>query len=327
MRRLALRVLTAIQLTRLTMAFGAVSDLWFVILLSRAGGGAGVDANTPVLTMSLGSALVAGAVVAVGLFGFGAALNDLLDARHDTAFSPDRPIPAGRIRTGQVAVVTIGSLLVAMVGATALGQTSLLITALTAGGILFYNATAKHIPAVGLVTIGLVHALHMLIPNEHLAFMLPVWLVMTHAVLIAAAVYRLEDKRPRLSGRSLASAGIGYLFWSALILSLGAWRAGESGLWPIATSPWRVLVPMATAALFVVVARRKTTGVTNRVAAEKLRRYGAMWQSLYGAAWLFAAGLSAPAVWIGLFALAGFVGMTIIKEINGLTGRPIAYRG
>ena len=30
------RFLTAIQLTRLTMAFGAVSDVWFVVLATRA---------------------------------------------------------------------------------------------------------------------------------------------------------------------------------------------------------------------------------------------------------------------------------------------------
>jgi hypothetical protein len=29
-------MITAIQLTRLTMAFGAVSDVWFVILLTQA---------------------------------------------------------------------------------------------------------------------------------------------------------------------------------------------------------------------------------------------------------------------------------------------------
>ncbi|MFB3139242.1 MAG: hypothetical protein ACE10B_08485, partial [Phycisphaerales bacterium] len=31
-----IKLITAIRLTRLTMAFGAVSDVWFVILLSEA---------------------------------------------------------------------------------------------------------------------------------------------------------------------------------------------------------------------------------------------------------------------------------------------------
>ena len=61
-------------------------------------------------------------------------------------------------------------------------------------------------------------------------------------------------------------------------------------------------------------------------AAEKLKRYGAMWQALYGAAWLAAIGLPVQAMWLGLFALAGFAGMTLIKEITGFSDRPVAYR-
>ena len=85
----------------------AVSDVWFVILFTQA---RPEYAGVPVHEMGTFSALLAGGVVAVGLFAYGAALNDVLDARHDSAFSPDRPIPAGRIRIGQAIVVTVGSL-------------------------------------------------------------------------------------------------------------------------------------------------------------------------------------------------------------------------
>ena len=51
-----------------------------------------------------------------------------------------------------------------------------------------------------------------------------------------------------------------------------------------------------------------------------------MWQSLYGAAWLLALGLHAEAFWIGAFAVAGFSTMTVIKELTGLSGHPVAYR-
>ena len=44
----------------------------------------------------LSGVLLVGAVVAIGLFGFGGALNDLLDARHDSAFSPN-PAETGRM--------------------------------------------------------------------------------------------------------------------------------------------------------------------------------------------------------------------------------------
>jgi hypothetical protein len=320
-RRFLLRLITAIQLTRLTMAFGAVSDLWFIILLTRA---LPEYAGVEVHSMDLLGALAAAAIVAVGLFAFSSSLNDVLDARHDSAFSPERPIPAGRIRVSQAIVVTAGSLMVAVVAGLAFGKVPLLLTVLTAAGILFYNAAGKHVPAIGLIVIGLVHALHMLIPNPQLTFTLPVWLVMTHAIGIAAAVHVFEDKRPRLSRHAIAGTVAGYVFWSVVIIGSGVWRGS---LWPPETSPLGLAWPFLAVVGFIVVARRKTARVPGRSAAEKIKRYGAMWQSLYGAAWLLALGLVTPAMWIGALAIAGFITMTIIREAYGLTGRPVAYRG
>ncbi|MCA9295405.1 MAG: hypothetical protein KC983_02790, partial [Phycisphaerales bacterium] len=116
MKKTFIRIVSAAQLTRLTIAFGAISDIWFVILLTRAENGAALDAGEPGLAtdMTLGMMLLAGAVVAMGLSAYGASLNDVLDARHDTVFSPDRPIPAGRIKIGQAVVVTVGALLLAI---------------------------------------------------------------------------------------------------------------------------------------------------------------------------------------------------------------------
>src|SRR5262245_39454319 len=149
-QRLILRIITAIQLTRLTMAFGAVADVWFVILITRSHG----EYNyLPVYGMNLSWALLAGATVAIGLFAYGASLNDVLDARHDETFSPERPIPAGRIRLGQAIVVTVGALIVAMLGGIQMGIGAAAMTLMTATGILFYNAAGKFIPAIGLITV------------------------------------------------------------------------------------------------------------------------------------------------------------------------------
>ena len=321
MHRLVLKLVTAIQLTRLTMAFGAVSDVWFVIFYTKA---RPEYADVPVYAMHLMPALLAGVVVAVGLFAYGAALNDVLDARHDSTFSPDRPIPAGRIRLGQAAVVTVGALMVAVVGGNALGTWALWMTLLTGAAILFYNATGRFIPSVGVVTIGLIHAAHMLIPNHQITLTLPVWLVMTHAMVIAIAVHRLEDKRPRLSRRALVAIAFGWVTWSTLLLGAGVLRSGR--IWPEHLSLLNLFFPMCAVIGFLAVAWWKAGGVPGRIAAEKLKRYGAMWQSLYGAAWLLALKLETEALWIGLFAIAGFTAMTVIKEVTGLTDRPIEYR-
>ncbi|MHC5115083.1 MAG: UbiA family prenyltransferase [Planctomycetota bacterium] len=315
-------MLTAIQLTRLTIAFGAVSDIWFVILLTQAS--ADYVGLVPVRHMALAPALAAGAVVAVGLFAYGASLNDILDVKHDSAFSPQRPIPAGRIRVGQAIVVTVGALIVAVVGGAAMGTGSLYITLVTAIGLLFYNATGKYIPTVGIVTIGLIHAAHMFIPNHQLSFTLPVWLVMTHSMAISAAVHVLEDKRPRLERRAIVATVCAWLFWSVLVLGAGA--LSSDGIWPDEASLSGAVYPAATVVGFIFVAWWKARRVPGASAAEKLKRYGAMWQALYGASWLLALGLITEAVWIGVFAFAGFVAMTVIKELTGLTGDPITFR-
>jgi 4-hydroxybenzoate polyprenyltransferase len=320
-RRLILRIITAIQLTRLTIAFGAVSDIWFIILLTRANED---YVMVDVYHMELVPALLAGAVVAVGLFAYGASLNDVLDARHDSTFSPDKPIPAGRIKLGQAIVLTVGSLIVAVLAGAGMGTWSVCIALFTAAGLLFYNATGKFIPAVGVITIGLVHAAHMFIPNHELAFTLPVWLVMTHTIVIAAIVHVLEDKRPRIDRRAVAAMAAGWVFWSVIIL--GAGGVSVDGLWPDGADPSGAIWPALAVVAFVVMAWWKTSRVAGRAAAEKLKRYGAMWQSLYGAAWLLALGLAKEALWIGLFAVAGFIAMTLIKELTGLTGRPISFR-
>ncbi len=320
MQGVFVKLLSAIRLTRLTMAFGAISDIWFVILLSRVSGDyPGLD----VATMPLGLALTAGAVTAIGLFAYGASLNDVLDVRHDSTFSPDRPIPAGRIKIGQAIVVTVGALIITVLAAAAMGRLALWIMLLVAAAILFYNAAGRFIPSVGVVTIGLIHAAHMLIPNARLSFTLPVWLIMTHAMGISAAVHILEDKRPRLENRGLAALGVGWLFWSAVVIGYGIWR---DGLWPGHTPWWNIFWPGAALVVFLIVCIWKTAGVEGTSAAEKLKRYGAMWQALYGAAWLVALGYEMQAAALTVLAICGFTAMTLIKEITGLSGRPIVYR-
>jgi 4-hydroxybenzoate polyprenyltransferase len=322
--RTLLRIITAIQLTRLTMAFGAVADVWFVILLSKYHTTHARYLNLPVHDMNLIAALLAGATLAIGFFAYGASVNDVLDVRHDSAFSPDRPIPAGRIRMGQAIVVTVGALIVAMLGSIAFGKEAALVATMAAALILFYNAAGKHIPAIGITTVGVIHAAHMLIPNYQLSFTLPVWLVMTHSMVIAALVHRLEDKRPVLSARSLVATAIAWAGLSALLL-WAAVRRGE-GLWPDASGLIAILYPLCAVMAFVFVAWWKATGVQGKAAAEKLKRYGAMWQALYGSAWLLALDLPTQALWIGLVAFAGFSAMTLIKEVTGLSDRPVAYR-
>ena len=58
---------------------------------------------------------------------------------------------------------------------------------------------------------------------------------------------------------------------------------------------------------FLVVCIWKAGGVKGSAAAEKLKRYGAMWQALYGAAWLLALGYLPQAAGLAALAVAGFL--------------------
>ena len=124
---------------------------------------------------------------------------------------------------------------------------------------------ALPISSVGSITIGLIHAAHMLIPNARLTFTLPVWLVMTHAMAIATAVHMFEDKRPRLTTKGIVAIAIGWLFWSLLIVGAGWVR---HGLWPDDVPWWSLAWPALAVAGFIVVARWKTTVVSAPAAAK-----------------------------------------------------------
>lgn len=322
-RSIPARLLGTAQLTRLAMAVGAVGDVWFTVLFSR---GQEQYSFVPVYELPVWVALACSAVVATGLFTFGASLNDLLDARYDSAFSPDRPIPSGRIKPATVGIVIAGALIAAVLGAIPFGMGALILTLIVAAGVLFYNATGKHVPAVGVVVIGFMTALHMLIPNSELTFTLPVWLTMTHAMTITLAIYILVRKRPYLSRRSFIFIGVGYVSLSIIILLVGWHQGHDAGWWPNESSPVGVIWPLLTVVAFALVARKKISGVSTRSAAEKLARYGAMWQCLYAAAWLLAVGVLDGALLLGLLAVAGFTAMTMIKEFGSLITTPPKYR-
>ena len=318
------RLLTTLQLTRVTLVFGAIGDLWFTILYTRTDDR---YSYLPVFNeLSLSGALTAGACVSAGLFAFAASLNDVLDFRHDSAFSPERPIPAGKIRSSQAAVIAVGSLLVAVASAVPFGSGGLLLTILTAGAILFYDAAGKHVPTVGVLLAGLIHSAHMMIANVELAFTIPVWLIFTHTVVVACLVHRFEEKRPLLNRKSFVVIGIGWLAWSALILGMGANRGASGGFVPENFDFFTLVFPLIAVLGFAAVAVQKVKNVRRNVAAEKLKRYGSMWQSIYAATWLAGCGLWPEAFGMAVFAILGLLVMTILKEVNGLGTSPVGYR-
>src|SRR4051812_12367862 len=222
MRGALLRIAPVLHLTRVTTAFGVVANTWFVILWSLAN--RDHEPGAAALTQApLWVELLAGALVALGLFGFGAALNDILDLKRDRTLHPERPLASGEISMeGAIAFVVI-AMISAVLGATAFGTGAALLTLVLQGAILAFNAAGKFIPAVGLVSLGLIYAGHMVVPNVALRFLWPVWLVMTHALAVGLITHRMARKVPRLSRRALFAALLGWAFWSGAIFWV-QWR-------------------------------------------------------------------------------------------------------
>lgn len=327
MRRTLLRLAPILHLTRVTTAFAAIANSWFIILWTRASAPHERGPET-LFAQPEWLLLVGGALNALGVFAYGAALNDLLDIRRDRTLHPDRPLPTGAISMEWAVGIVGATFMIAVIGASILGMEAVLLTVLVASAILFFHAAGKFIPALGLVLLGLIYAGHMVAPNLHVVFVWPVWLVMTHSLVVGGLTHVIGRKVPAVSRRAMAAAVAGWAFWTGIMLTAGWWRGrGEGGLWPEWVNPWAATGPALLIVLFGITAWRKVRvhGMTSR-AADKVARYGALWQALFAVAWLWGQGYQREAVIAGILTGAGFLGMTVLRELYGLVEQPVGYR-
>src|SRR5205085_1797288 len=101
------------------------------------------------------------------------------------------------------------------------------------------------------------------------------------------------------------------------MFTVGWWRnRGEGGLWPDWVPLFAGIAPLLLGLSFAVLVWRRVhlLGRGPRV-AEKIARYGSLWLSLYGAAWLFAAGLTMGGWALAGLAILGILGMTLLREV------------
>lgn len=287
------RILHLLQLARFGTAFTAVSNLWVMAFLAL--GLETPEQRPPYLqAFPLPLSLFLLAVMGLGVHIYGVSLNDILDARRDRLFSPDKPIPAGRIRPSHAIALTFLSLMLAILAAVALGTPTAVICILASAGILFYNGFGKFFPATGLITLGLVRAGMMAAANPQVGFAWPIWLNLTHAVACLALVHRLEGKRPRLLAPQAWALCAGWLFWTFCLLAFMGLR---HAFVPHASGVW--IGPILAAAVFAALAYYRVSTLTHRAGSrrrtlENLDQLSLLWLILYDAAWLLGAGLYLP---------------------------------
>jgi len=329
MTSLIARLSPLLHLTRITAAFAVTGNIWFVVLWTRYMEAEREAANA-VRGIATGStslliALLGGLFVAIGFYAFAMVVNDIMDYRRDRSLHPDRPLPAGRVSLDAALGLTVSTMLLAMLGALMLGTEPAMLAIVTAAAILLFNASAKFLPSIGLVLLGLIYAAHMLIANPQMLFLWPVWLAMTHALAVGAFTHHLAGRRPTLSRRTLALAVMGWLFWSIVLAVLSLLRNGS--LWPDFVPGSAAIAPFCLAILYLLFAfsKMRTTRSPSK-AADKVQRYGALWLPMYASAWAFGAGLLWPGIALAILSIIGLLGMTILRELYSLVEHPIGYR-
>lgn len=318
-----------LQLTRFATAFAAVGNVWLVILWTRGTPEelAGMAEGTPLKTAPLIVLLLGGAVAAIGLYAFTLGLNDIVDRRRDRALGEDRPLPNGRIGLDLATIIVAGSVFAAVLGASFFGTAAVRLTVVVAAAALAFNVLGKFVPGAGPLLLGLIFAGHMVIPNIQLQFVWPVIVVMTHALAIEWAAWIIGRRSPSMSRRAVAAITLGWLFWAAVILLIGSYNASGLADWPAWPNPIAALLIAALAVLFVIYMTHKVraTGPGPR-AAEKLRRYGAIWLVLYAVAWVLTEGLWVATGILAALGVIGLVVMTIAREAYHLAHQPMGYR-
>lgn len=323
-RALILQIAPVIRLARVSTAFGAVAGVWLTILWTRAM--PQEIAPKGIADAPLWLLLGGGVLAAVGLYGFGAGLNDMLDAHRDRVLRPTRPIAGGALPPEAGVSIVAVSLLLSVLGATVFGTGAVLATLFLSAAILIFNALGKFIPAIGMVLLSVIYAGHALVPNLSVTFLVPAWWVMTHAMIISGLSHSLGRKSPVISRRA---AGFALGGWVVCSVGLGvlAWERAGGAVWPEWVA-WNALIWPSVAAVILglqILRRTRTLGAGPKL-GEKVARYGAFWPTIYGVGWLAGVGAWRSAAIMGGLALAGLLALTVLRELYALSEHPVGYR-
>jgi len=266
-----------LRIARFDLPAAAVGSSWLMLWLAGAVEPAS-RVNPAISRLGPGLALLLSAVAALGLVG-------------------------GYLWMTRATKAAVVMLLGAVAAALAFGEASGGLALLVAAGIVAHNVVGRYVPAVGIVTVGLMWPAGMAIANPSLGFGHPIALAMTHVMGCAVLLHLYDRRRPPLGTESGVLIGVGWAFWILLGVSLIGQRrqtitiAGEHAL--IWIGPMLALLAWMIAAAVMV--RR-------RVAARTLALAATLWVLVYAVGWL----LGAARPWEALaIAALGATGWTL----------------
>ena len=152
----------------------------------------------------------------------------------------------------------------------------------------------------------------------------------TRPTTAAAAAHVVSRRRPRITTLGWVAIVTGTLFWIGVLLTYTRIKHGV--LVPEWLTPTAFVGPLLLAFIFAAFCYVKLRKVKrNRIAAEKLSRYAAIWTPLYATAWGFSLAPTFPGLRDAGFILAGLgvlglLGVTTLREIYAVAEHPVGYR-
>ena len=304
--QLSNRLLPLLQLTRLALVFTAIADGWCnLLLLTRAE--VGPRASVWAALGPVPFLLVAG--VAIGLYGFGMTLNDLIDRRRDAAIAPNRPLPSGRVSPttatilcGILLTLALASGLTYVLRQEAIGGLSFVLVIFTAMLIAFYDFAGKYLVAPGLITLGLIRFFHSLIAAPQMPVLWHSLLLLDHVAIVSTIAYAWEQKRPAISRRQAWLVISGLAVLNAMVVSLVLMRRLDrmTAMQALRFEPGLLLPAIAVTGFLTVATFIRVRATAPRQAGQTLMLTGLLWLIIYDAA--FVAGYVSFA-WAGAIAL------------------------
>lgn len=287
--------------------------------------GGGRVAASALMTTPLLVLLAASAAASLGMYAFAMGLNDLVDHRRDRGLHPNRPIAAGRVGLDGATLFLTTSLILSLLASAVFGISMVVAMLCVAVGVLVLNAMGKFVPALGLTMVGVLHALHMLAPGMGIGFLWPTWLIFTHTVLLGGIAYALTGRRPRIGRRTVLVLVLSWV--GATALTLGVSRARTGAVWPAEVSTHGLVFVLILVGLLGLMVWTKYRGASVlKPVGAKVQRYASLWMPLYGCAWLLGQGLIAEGMIMVTLAVAGVLGMTVLREVFALIEHPVGYR-
>ena len=273
----------------MALVFTAISNSLCTLLLATR---RQVGESGSLLDVLSAQRVILVALISIGLYSYGMALNDIIDRRRDRQLAAHRPIPSGRIPLATAHVICAALFLMALVAGfiyarrTPNGWISLVLLLWTVFLIAFYDFAGKYLVAVGLLTLGLIRFFHAIIPAPDPPLLWHPLLLFTHVSILSAVAYWWEEKRPELTAAHWFAVLGGVAIIDILAVSIVLARGAQTGLGKEAPDVHPgLLLPIGLALLFVVIAWRiRKRSPTSRQAGQTLMLTGLLWLIVYDSA-------------------------------------------